>query len=444
VNVTSIEAGPIALPIPLSSAGSLAGAATDSGGAASVFASLLESLSQRIESPGPNNVPHTAPVSQPEGRAIRKAPDPQRKLAPAPEQATATALSTSMIVAADGAFLQIANDGGQKQDGPRLGPPTSNAGASETVPSKATGNTADSGEVAFALRLTPVTEQAGSFAAALDAAESTKTPMPVPGVTVPEIEKPQAPAQPLNTTDNSRKMSNDKPSEEALGLPTARSAVSPKVEQSRPRAVEGIKAVDTTDSKPKEDPKHSPVEKPVGAVQGAEHSAETVAKFVEAVAQPADSSFAAGERHAPKVSPAPEINPMVPPQPTRQISLKLTGADASKVDIQVTDRAGKVQVSVRTPDHELAKSMQADLGELVGRLEGKGFKTETWVPSTVHSLGAVRAEQSGSAGGQNEQWSGQSGGEWNQGQSGDSNPQHNPRGARQFEDTLSAEEEKGS
>jgi len=407
-----------------------------------VFASLLESLSQRIELLGPNNVPNTAPVSQPEGRTIRKASDPQRKLPPAPEQVTETALSTSMIVAAEGTFLQITNASVQKQDGPRPGPPI--AGASETVPSKATGNTADSGEVAFALRLTPVTERGSSFAAASDAAEPTKTPMPAAGVAVPEIEKPQAPAQPLNATDNSRKVSNDKPSEKAADPPTARSVVSPKVEQSRPRAVEGIKAVDTTDSKPKEDPKHSPVEKPVSAVQGAEHSAETVAKFVEGVAQPADSSFAAGERHAPKVSPAPEINPMVPPQPTRQISLKLTGGDASKVDIQVTDRAGKVQVSVRTPDHELAKSMQADLGELVGRLEGKGFKTETWVPSTVHSLGAVRAEQSGSAGGQNEQWSGQSGGEWSQGQSGDSNPQHNPRGARQFEDTLSAEEEKGS
>lgn len=53
----------------------------------------------------------------------------------------------------------------------------------------------------------------------------------------------------------------------------------------------------------------------------------------------------------------------------------------STVDLKFTDNAGKVQVSVRSADPELAHSIQASLGDLVGQLEKKGFETETWVPA---------------------------------------------------------------
>jgi len=74
----------------------------------------------------------------------------------------------------------------------------------------------------------------------------------------------------------------------------------------------------------------------------------------------------------------------------REISFRLAAASAN-VDIQVVQRAGKVQVAVRTADPELANSLQTNLGELVGRLEDKGFRTEAWTPVTAqHGSGAVR------------------------------------------------------
>ncbi len=61
----------------------------------------------------------------------------------------------------------------------------------------------------------------------------------------------------------------------------------------------------------------------------------------------------------------------------------------------LTDRAGKMQIAVRTGDHALAKSMQTDLTELVGRLENKGFKAEAWIPTSGrHGEGAVALEPS--------------------------------------------------
>jgi hypothetical protein len=80
-------------------------------------------------------------------------------------------------------------------------------------------------------------------------------------------------------------------------------------------------------------------------------------------------------------------------QPIREISFRL-GADSSQVDVQVAQRAGKIQVAVRTADPELAKSLQTNLGEVVGRLEDKGFRTETWTPMSGHGASALREPNS--------------------------------------------------
>jgi hypothetical protein len=141
---------------------------------------------------------------------------------------------------------------------------------------------------------------------------------------------------------------------------------------------------------------------------------------------------------ATKIAPDIETNPATSTQPTRQISLKLEGTDSQKVAIQLTERAGKVQVAVRTADGGLAKSLQGDLGDLVGRLENKGYKTEAWVPATVrHATSAVfepgntanSQGQSGNSG----SGSGREPGE--QKQNGSNQRQH-PRWAAQLEESL--------
>ena len=107
------------------------------------------------------------------------------------------------------------------------------------------------------------------------------------------------------------------------------------------------------------------------------------------------------------VSPELQTANPVPSQPIREISFRL-GADSSQVDVQVAQRAGKIQVAVRTADPELAKSLQTNLGEVVGRLEDKGFRTETWTPVSGHGGSALREpnsanSQSGDSSSQNSQ-----------------------------------------
>jgi hypothetical protein len=145
---------------------------------------------------------------------------------------------------------------------------------------------------------------------------------------------------------------------------------------------------------------------------------------------------------APKVVNEPEINAAPQAQPARQISLKLTGDDSSKVTVDLSERAGKVQVSVRTADPELAKSLRGDLGDLVGRLEGKGFKTEAWVPTASRHTPAATPEQSGSSnsqGGERQSGSETDQRQGRQGQNG-SNQRQQARWKAQLEETLSTEE----
>lgn len=130
-----------------------------------------------------------------------------------------------------------------------------------------------------------------------------------------------------------------------------------------------------------------------------------------------------------------------PPAPSiREVSLHLAASTSTPVDVQLAAKAGKIQVAVRTPDVDLAKSLQSNLGELVGRLAEKGFKTEAWTPQTaVHSVLVPRqaaastanqghSDTSGSPGGQPDARGGQR-------QSGHRQP---GRWQAQFEATLSA------
>jgi hypothetical protein len=112
----------------------------------------------------------------------------------------------------------------------------------------------------------------------------------------------------------------------------------------------------------------------------------------KAVAQPSQAPTVAAEEEDP---------PTAAPQALREVSLRLSvpssSTAASNVDVQLAERAGKVQVAVRTADQDLARSLQGNLGELVSRLEEKGFKTDAWTPATAQH-GGLTVRQSSTSG----------------------------------------------
>lgn len=76
--------------------------------------------------------------------------------------------------------------------------------------------------------------------------------------------------------------------------------------------------------------------------------------------------------------PAPaQPQPALPGGPAQEIAVRITRPDSPSVDVHFVERAGQVQVSVRTPDSGLQVSLRQDLGTLVSSLERSGYRTET-------------------------------------------------------------------
>jgi hypothetical protein len=76
----------------------------------------------------------------------------------------------------------------------------------------------------------------------------------------------------------------------------------------------------------------------------------------------------------------PVAAPEPPPKPSpvaRDIRLEVGGA-GPKVEVRLVERAGEVQLAVRTGDERLAGTMREHLPLLSSRLEQSGFRADQW------------------------------------------------------------------
>jgi hypothetical protein len=80
-----------------------------------------------------------------------------------------------------------------------------------------------------------------------------------------------------------------------------------------------------------------------------------------------------------------DLPPTPVSRPPQSIDLKVSGADNSQVDVRVSQRAGDVQVTVRTPDGDLAQSLRQHLPELSDRLAQSGVGGEILSPATAQA-----------------------------------------------------------
>ena len=111
-----------------------------------------------------------------------------------------------------------------------------------------------------------------------------------------------------------------------------------------------------------------------------------------------------------KPQPNSETNPPNRAQPTRDITVKVEGSEMANADVRLSDRGGKIVVSVRSQSPELAQSLRADLGDLVGRLENQGYRSDAIIPgagrASHNQPGAASARETlgpGADGGQSRQ-----------------------------------------
>jgi len=97
------------------------------------------------------------------------------------------------------------------------------------------------------------------------------------------------------------------------------------------------------------------------------------------------SSPKAAEQPAPARAPAPiDQEDKLTASPTlKEISMQLSSDGDRKVDVRLVQRAGEVLVSVRTQDVALAHEMRQELGSLTGKLAQGGYATEQFAPPSA-------------------------------------------------------------
>jgi hypothetical protein len=127
--------------------------------------------------------------------------------------------------------------------------------------------------------------------------------------------------------------------------------------------------------------------------------------------------------------------PVQPDAPLRatgsvqELVVRISQPDTPAVDVHVLDRAGQIQVAVRTPDASMQSSLREDLGTLVNSLGRAGYRAETFTPQQSAVLKAAASDASSQEDrDRGESHSGNSGG--GSGSSSDRHPQQKQRDQR--------------
>lgn len=217
-------------------------------------------------------------------------------------------------------------------------------------------------DLAFAARLIPIQKELPGHGA------PSSPDRPEPAATVP--------TPPLASTESDR---------------TGKNPVPPKAGAIR-------HAVPEAESDP--GPKHPEIAPAARVAADLDHAFTVAAQSVpahEPVPAPARLDRAAAP-NAPHRVPAdlPPETPQ-PASPARDIRLQVNGEQ--RVDVRLTERAGEVQVAVRTQDPRLAGALRDELPALSARLEQSGFRAEAWHPDTQKPEAFLRANESHAPGG---------------------------------------------
>jgi hypothetical protein len=126
---------------------------------------------------------------------------------------------------------------------------------------------------------------------------------------------------------------------------------------------------------------------PMASALSAPSDATPSAIFAERAPQTAAEALRAAEPAAPAES-AP------PPVSAQTIAVRIALPDVPAVDVHVMDRAGQLQVAVRTPDADLQSSLRQDLGTLVNSLERSGFHAEAFTPHDAFPAAGTSSQMS--------------------------------------------------
>ncbi len=129
-----------------------------------------------------------------------------------------------------------------------------------------------------------------------------------------------------------------------------------------------------------------------------------------------------------------------PPQTPKQLNnilMQVSRPGDEKVVVRLVQQAGELRMAVRTDDSELAHGLQEGLTDLVGKLQGSGFRADSWHPVQAAPATGPTAESQNSSN-HSRQGDGQSnsGGGQQDGNQEQRNRQNRPRWTEELDSSL--------
>lgn len=130
-----------------------------------------------------------------------------------------------------------------------------------------------------------------------------------------------------------------------------------------------------------------------------------------------------------------------PTQPLKQLSIQV-GQEQQRVQVQMVERGGELQVAVRTANPDLAQGLRQGISDLVGQLQQNGFHADAWRPGASAGTTPAAAEKPQTeAGPQYNQSQSQSGSQQDR-QQGNQNPSRRPQWVEELETTSAGSGER--
>jgi hypothetical protein len=124
----------------------------------------------------------------------------------------------------------------------------------------------------------------------------------------------------------------------------------------------------------------------------------------------------------------------------KDISVRVENSQGQNVDVRIVQRAGDLQIAVKSANLDTTQSLRNGLSELTNRLNASGYQAETWKPGLQAAASSESSSGSGNSSDQPPSGDSQSNSSWSQQNQGqrDNNPSNRPRWISELESRLTS------
>ena len=130
-----------------------------------------------------------------------------------------------------------------------------------------------------------------------------------------------------------------------------------------------------------------------------------------------------------------------PALPMKELSMRIEAAEGQTVDIRIVQRAGDLQIAVKSGDDFTTQGLRHGLSDLANRLNETGYHTETWQPGQITQESSAAASDKSSPHSQSDGSQSHSGGSKQDRDQRQDNPSNRPHWIQELNSNLGSSPE---